>query len=85
MGEGSGIAVSYSIGRRCSSDLALAVAVGWASSYSPDLTPSLGTSTCHGGSPKKTKKKKKKKRRRRAKGSETESTLVVAWRCGGGS
>ena len=36
-------------------------------SYSSYLTPSLGTSICHGGSPKK-KKKKKKKRRRRKKG-----------------
>ena len=56
MGEGSGIAVSYSIGRRCSSDLALAVAVVWASSYSSDLAPGLGTSICYGCSPKKTKK-----------------------------
>ena len=33
----------------------VAVAVVQASSYSSDMTPSLGTSKCHGCSPKKTK------------------------------
>ena len=37
----------------------VAVAVAWASSYSSDSTPSLGTSICHECGPKKTKKKKK--------------------------
>ena len=35
----------------------VAVAVVQASSYSSDLTPSLGTSICHGCGPKKTRKK----------------------------
>ena len=39
----------------------VAVAVVWASSYSSDVTLSLGTSMCCGFSPQKTKKKKKKK------------------------
>ena len=37
----------------------IVVAVMKASSYSSDLTPGLGTSICHGSSPKKTKKEKK--------------------------
>ena len=36
----------------------VAVAVAWASGYSSDLTPRLGTSTCYGCSPKKKNKKK---------------------------
>ena len=40
-----------------------AVTVAVASSCSSDLTSSLGTSICHGGSPKKQKKKKKKERK----------------------
>ena len=36
------------------------VAVAKAGNYSSDWTPSLGTSTCHGCSPKTDKKKKKK-------------------------
>ena len=36
----------------------IAVAVGQAGSCSSDLTPSLGTSICHGCCPKKQKKKK---------------------------
>ena len=36
----------------------VAVAVIEADSYSSDLTPSLGTSICHGNGPKKTKEKK---------------------------
>ena len=39
----------------------VAVALGLASSYSSDWTPSLETSVCCGYGPKKTKKKKKKK------------------------
>ena len=39
-----------------------AVAVAWACNCISDSTPSLGTSICHGCSPKKTKKKKKKKK-----------------------
>ena len=34
----------------------VAVALAWASGYSSDLTPSLGTSICRGCGPKKTKK-----------------------------
>ena len=37
----------------------IAVAVVVAGGYGCDLTPSPGTSICHGCSPKKTKKKKK--------------------------
>ena len=54
------VAMSCSVGRRCGSDpvlLAVAVAVAQAGSYSSDLTPSLGTSICHGCGPKMTKKK----------------------------
>ena len=40
----------------------VAVVVVQASGYSPDSTPSLGTSICHKCGPKKTKKKKKKKK-----------------------
>ena len=40
----------------------IAVAVVQAGGYSSDLTPSLGTSICHGYCPKKTKKRKKKKK-----------------------
>ena len=47
----------------------MAVAVDVASSGSSDLTPSLGTSMCHGCGPKKTKKKKKKKKKERKKDS----------------
>ena len=39
----------------------VAVAVVQAGSHSSYLTPNLGTSICHGGSPKKTKRQKKKK------------------------
>ena len=37
----------------------ITVAVAWAGSCSSDLTPRLGTSTCHTCGPKKEKKKKK--------------------------
>ena len=40
----------------------VAVALAYASGYSSSWTPSLGTSVCHGSSPRKTKKKKKKKK-----------------------
>ena len=40
----------------------IAVAVVWASSYSSDSTPSLGTSICCRCNPKKKEKKKKKKK-----------------------
>ena len=42
----------------------IAVAVVQASGYSPDSTPSLGTSIRHKCGPKKTKKKKKKKKKK---------------------
>ena len=35
----------------------VAAAVAWASGYKSDSTPSLGTSICHGCSPKKRRKK----------------------------
>ena len=38
-----------------------AVALTQAGGYNSDLTPSLGTSMCHGSSPRKGKKTKKKK------------------------
>ena len=41
----------------------VAVAVAEASRCTSNLTPSLGTSICHGCSPKKQKKKKKKKKK----------------------
>ena len=40
----------------------IAVAVAQAGSYSSDLTPSPGTSVCHGCSPRKGQKTKKKKK-----------------------
>ena len=46
----------------------IAVALAQTGGYSSDLTPSLGTSICHGSSPrkgKKTKKKKKEKKKRK--------------------
>ena len=61
MSQGSGAAVSSGVGRRCSSDPELAVAV--ASSCSSDWTPGLGISVCLRCSPKKKKRKKKKRRR----------------------
>ena len=42
----------------------VAVAMVWAGSYSSNSTPSLGTSICHGCSPKNTKKKKKKRHKK---------------------
>ena len=42
----------------------VAVAVVQTGSYSSDLTPGLGTSTCCGFGPQKTKDKKKKKRKK---------------------
>ena len=50
--------MSCNVGRRCGSDPALLWL--WCSSYSSDLTPSLGTSICLRCSPKKTKKKSPK-------------------------
>ena len=47
----------------------VAVAVVEAHSYSSNWTPSLGTSTCLGCSPKKQKKKKKKKKNKKEKKS----------------
>ena len=49
--------MSCGVGRRRSSDLAVALA----GSYSSDSSPTLGTSTCCGCSPKKKTKLKKKK------------------------
>ena len=46
------------MGSRCGLDLANAVAVVWAGSYSFDSTPSLGTSICRRCGPKKQKEKK---------------------------
>ena len=42
----------------------IAVALVQAGGYSSDWTPSLGTSICHGSSPRKGKKEKKKKKER---------------------
>ena len=53
----------------------IAVAVAEASSYNSNLTPSLGTSICHGSSPRKGKKDKKKKKKSYCRGSaETNLT-----------
>ena len=43
------------------------MAVVQAGGYSSNSSPSLGTSICRGGSPKKPKKKKKKKEKREGK------------------
>ena len=43
------------------------MAVAVAGGYSFNWTPSLGTSICHGDSPKKTKKKKKKPKKQKTK------------------
>ena len=45
-----------------------------AGSYSSDQTPSLGTSTCRGYSPRKTKRPKKKKKKKERKEKEEIST-----------
>ena len=45
--------------------------VAVASDYSSDSTPSLGTSICHGCSPKKTKRRRRR-RKRRKRGREEE-------------
>ena len=44
--------------------VAVAVAVAHAGTCRSDLTPSLGTSPCHGCGPKKTKKERKEGRKR---------------------
>ena len=49
-----------------------AMAVVWAGSYSSDSTPSLGTSICHGCSPKKTRGRRKKERKESKKASKKE-------------
>ena len=46
----------------------VAVVVAETSGYSSDLTPSLGTSICHGCGPKKKKKKKEKKKKKKLAG-----------------
>ena len=48
--------MSCGVGCRRGSDLALLLAVVWASGYSSDSTPSLGTSMCCGCGPKGGKK-----------------------------
>ena len=45
----------------------VAVTVAQASSYSSDSTSSLGTSMCHGCSPKETKRERKKERKKKRK------------------
>ena len=59
----SGLRILYFCEMQCRLQTGLgssiAVVVMQASSYSSDLTPSLGTSVCHKCSPKKTKKKKR--------------------------
>ena len=56
--------MSYGVGPR------LCVAMAVASGYSSDFTPSLGNSICHRCSPRKTKDKKKKKKKERKKRKE---------------
>ena len=46
------------------------VAVAQAGGYSSDSTPSLGTSTCHGSSPRNGKKKTKKKQTKEMKSTK---------------
>ena len=58
--------------------------VAQAGGYSSNSTPSLGSSICHGGGPKKQKKKKKKKKDTPTTcnaSTETESRLLF-WRAG---
>ena len=49
--------MSCGVGPQTQLGSGVAMAVAQASDYSSDLTPSLGTSICHGGGPKKIKKK----------------------------
>ena len=51
--QGSGIAVSCGVGRRCSLDPTVAMAVAQAGGYSSNWTPSLEISICRGCGPKK--------------------------------
>ena len=56
---------------------AAAVAVGKAGGYSSDLTPSLGSSTCHGFSPKMTKDRGKKKKKKKKRASLIKQHLMA--------
>ena len=57
--QGSGVAVSCGVGHRGSLDPSLLWLWCRPAAATLDLTPSLGTSICHGYDPKKQKKKKK--------------------------
>ena len=48
-------------------ELGSGIDVAVANSYGSDLTPSLGTSMCHGYGPKKTKQKQKQKQQKKRK------------------
>ena len=58
----SGLTIRHCHELRCRPRMRLgsqvAVALAWASSYSSDSTPSLGTSICRGSGPRNSKKKK---------------------------
>ena len=60
--EDVGSIPGLSVGHRCGLDLTLQ-----GSSWSSDLTPSLGTSICHRCGPEKKKRKKKDKRQKKKK------------------
>ena len=73
--KGSGVAVSCSVGCRCSLDFELLWLWCRPAAEALILTPSLGTSICGRCGPKKKKKKKKKrekKRERERKSSKME-------------
>ena len=76
----SGLRIQRGCELWCSSQMRLrsqvAVAVVWASSYSSNQTPSLGTSICHGAALEKDKrqKTKDKKKRKETMGSPVSSS-----------
>ena len=51
----------------------VAAAVAWASGYKSDQTPSLGTSICHGCSPKKERSKQTRKGRKKENRNEGDT------------
>jgi len=59
--------VSCGVGCRCGSDPVI-----------PDLTPTPGTSICHGCGPKKQKKKKKEKKEKKEKILGSVTTWALA-------
>ena len=56
----------------------IALAVVYASSYSSDSAPSLGTSICRGCGPKETKKKKEKEKEKKERNLESNLSASLS-------